>query len=65
MIDRLLDSVLSQEPVAYSDVEEGEYSALISKFMNLPVNIYTNSYSPASAGTQMSLFICPFLPAHP
>ncbi len=35
MIDRLLDSVLSQEPVAYSDVEEGEYSALISKIRQI------------------------------
>ncbi len=35
MIDCLLDSVLSQEPVAYSDVEEGEYSALISKIMQI------------------------------
>ncbi|MCI9614989.1 MAG: HAMP domain-containing histidine kinase [Dorea sp.] len=31
MIDRLLDSVLSREMIVYSDVEEGEYSALISK----------------------------------
>lgn len=31
MIDRLLDSVLSREMIVYSDVEEGEYSALINK----------------------------------
>ena len=31
MIDRLLDSVLSRETVVHSDVEEGEYSALVSK----------------------------------
>lgn len=36
MIDRLLDSVLSQEMIVYSDVEEGEYSALISKIKVLP-----------------------------
>ena len=29
MIDRLLDSVLSRETVVHSDVEEGEYSALV------------------------------------
>ena len=35
MIDRLLDSVLSREAVVYSDVEEGEYSALISKIRQI------------------------------
>ena len=35
MIDRLLDSVLSQEMIVYSDVEEGEYSALISKIKQI------------------------------
>lgn len=35
MIDRLLDSVLSQEKIVYSDVEEGEYSALISKIKQI------------------------------
>lgn len=38
MIDSLLDSILSQERIvhtAYSDLEEGEYSALISKIMQI------------------------------
>ena len=34
-IDRLLDSVLGQEMIVYSDVEEGEYSALISKIKQI------------------------------
>ena len=37
MIDRLLDSVLSREMIVYSDVEEGEYSALISKVKQIQV----------------------------
>ena len=41
MIDRLLDSVLSQEMIVYPgcegdpDMEEGEYSALVSKIMQI------------------------------
>lgn len=35
MIDRLLDSVLSREMIVCSDVEEGEYSALISKIKQI------------------------------
>lgn len=35
MIDRLLDSVLSQEEIACSDVEEGEFSALVSKIKQI------------------------------
>lgn len=35
MIDRLLDSVLRQEMIVCSDVEEGEYSALISKIKQI------------------------------
>ncbi len=35
MIDRLLDNVLNQEIVVYSDLEEGEYSALISKIKQI------------------------------
>ena len=35
VIDRLLDNVLSREAVVYSDVEEGEYSALISKIRQI------------------------------
>ena len=34
-IDRLLDCVLSQEEIVYSDVEEGEFSALVSKIKQL------------------------------
>lgn len=34
-IDRLLDSVLSQEEIVYSDVEEGEFSALVSKIKQI------------------------------
>lgn len=34
-IDRLLDSVLSQEMIVYSDVEEGEFSALVSKIRQI------------------------------
>ena len=35
MIDRLLDSVLSQEMIVYSEVEEGEFSALVSKIRQI------------------------------
>ena len=35
MIDRLLDSVLSQEMILCSDLEEGEYSALVSKIRQI------------------------------
>ena len=35
LIDRLLDSVLSQEMIVSSDVEEGEYSALVSKIKQI------------------------------
>ena len=34
-IDRLLDRVLSQETIVYSDVEEGEFSALVSKMKQI------------------------------
>ena len=35
LIDRLLDSVLSREMIVSSDVEEGEYSALVSKIKQI------------------------------
>ena len=35
MIDRLLDSVLSQEMIVYSEVEESEFSALVSKMKQI------------------------------
>ena len=35
MIDRLLDSVLNREMIADSDMEEGEYSALVSKIKQI------------------------------
>lgn len=35
MIDRLLDSVLSQEMIVHSEVEEGEFSALVSKIRQI------------------------------
>lgn len=35
MIDRLLDSVLSQEIIVHSEVEEGEFSALVSKIKQI------------------------------
>lgn len=34
-IDRLLDSVLSQEMIVHSEVEEGEFSALVSKIRQI------------------------------
>lgn len=34
-IDRLLDSVLTEEEIIYSDVEEGEFSALVSKIKQI------------------------------
>ncbi len=34
-IDRLLDSVLTREEIIYSDVEEGEFSALVSKIKQI------------------------------
>ena len=35
LIDRLLDNVLNREMIAVSDVEEGEYSALVSKIRQI------------------------------
>ena len=35
LIDRLLDRVLNREMIAASDVEEGEYSALVSKIKQI------------------------------
>ena len=35
MIDRLLDSVLSQEMIVHSELEEGEFSALVSKIRQI------------------------------
>lgn len=35
MIDRLLDSVLSREMIIYSEVKEGEFSALVSKLKQI------------------------------
>lgn len=35
MIDRLLDSVLNREMIVYSEVEEGEFSALVSKIKQI------------------------------
>lgn len=35
MMDRLLDRVLSQEEIVQSDVEEGEFSALVSKLKQI------------------------------
>ena len=35
LIDGLLDRVLSREMIAASDVEEGEYSALVSKIKQI------------------------------
>lgn len=35
LIDRLLDSVLSREMIVSSDLEEGEYSALVSKIKQI------------------------------
>lgn len=35
LIDRLLDSVLNQEKITDSDVEEGEYSAFVSKIKQI------------------------------
>lgn len=34
-IDRLLDCVLNQEEISYSEVEEGEFSALVSKIKRI------------------------------
>ena len=34
-IDRLLDSVLNQEMITWSDIREGEFSALVSKIMQI------------------------------
>lgn len=34
-IDRLLDSVLNQEAIVYSDVKEGEFSALVSRLRQI------------------------------
>ena len=35
MLDCLLDRVLSQEEITHSDVEEGEFSALVSKIKQI------------------------------
>ena len=54
LIDRLLDSVLNREMIAASDVEEGEYSALVSKIKQIQevldnhVNSAEQEFCPAS-----------------
>lgn len=46
LIDRLLDSVLNREMIAASDVEEGEYSALVSKIKQIQ-DVLSNHASSA------------------
>lgn len=46
LIDRLLDSVVNREMIAASDVEEGEYSALVSKIKQIQ-DVLSNHASSA------------------
>ena len=58
MIDRLLDSVLSQEMIVYSEVEEGEFSALVSKIKQIQEVLENRAKSADSEKEQVKVW-CP------
>lgn len=57
MIDRLLDSVLSQEMIVYSEVEEGEFSALVSKIRQIQEVLENRAKSADSEKEQVKSLV--------
>lgn len=57
MIDRLLDSVLSQEMIVYSEVEEGEFSALVSKIKQIQEILENRAKSADSEKEQVKSLV--------
>lgn len=57
MIDRLLDSVLSQEMIVYSEVEEGEFSALVSKIKQIQEVLENRARSADSEKEQVKSLV--------
>lgn len=57
MIDRLLDSVLSQEMIVYSEVEEGEFSALVSKIKQIQEVLENRAKSADSEKEQVKSLV--------
>lgn len=57
MIDRLLDSVLSQEMIVYSEVEEGEFSALVSKIRQIQEVLENRARSADSEKEQVKSLV--------
>lgn len=57
MIDRLLDCVLSQEMIVYSEVEEGEFSALVSKIKQIQEVLENRAKSADSEKEQVKSLV--------
>ena len=57
MIDRLLDSVLSQEMIVYSEVEESEFSALVSKMKQIQEVLENRAKSADSEKEQVKSMV--------
>lgn len=57
MIDRLLDSVLSQEMIVYSEMEEGEFSALVSKIKQIQEVLENRAKSADSEKEQVKSLV--------
>ena len=57
VIDRLLDSVLSQEMIVYSEVEEGEFSALVSKIRQIQEALENRARSADSEKEQVKSLV--------
>ena len=57
MIDRLLDSVLSQEMIVYSEVEEDEFSALVSKIKQIQEVLENRAKSADSEKEQVKSLV--------
>ena len=56
-IDRLLDSVLSQEMIVHSEVEEGEFSALVSKIRQIQEVLENRARSADSEKEQVKSLV--------
>lgn len=57
MIDRLLDNVLNQEMIVSSDVEEGEYSALVSKIRQIQDTLENRAQSADNEKEQVKSLV--------
>ena len=57
MIDRLLDNVLNQEMIVSSDVEEGEYSALVSKIRQIQDTLENRAQSADNEKDQVKSLV--------